>query len=98
MSIDMPIKISPRIKEKLHLKHRVEPEEVWECFLNRQGGFLEDTRLEHKTEPPTLWFIAETNAGKFLKIVFIEYAKGKYELKTAYEPNPKEVIIYEKLG
>jgi uncharacterized DUF497 family protein len=90
------LKISQRILSKLKEKHCIEIEEVWECFINRMGGFLEDTRLHNKTEPPTLWFIAETNKRRLLKIVFIELANRQYELKTAYEPNDKEVNIYEK--
>lgn len=90
------ILVSERILNKLKEKHRVIMEEVWECFLNRGGGFLEDTRLNNRTEPPTLWFIAETDTGRQLKIVFIELEDGNYEIKTAYEPNVIEVKIYEK--
>ena len=88
-------KISQRIIAKLKSKHKVDRKEILECFLNRTGGFLEDTREEHKTEPPTMWFIAETNKERKLKIVFMELANGKYEIKTAYEPNKIEVRIYE---
>lgn len=90
------LKISKRIAEKLQQKHGVTKEEVWECFLNRTKGLLEDTRLDHQTDPPTLWFIAETDHGRLLKIVFIENTDGTYEVKTAYEPNDIEVNIYEK--
>ena len=89
------LKISYKIIEKLEHKHRVKVDEVWECFLNREYGFLEDTRLNHRTDPPTLWFIAETDTGRKLKVVFIEL-NGNYEIKTAYEPNKNEVSIYEK--
>ena len=89
------LKISYRIIEKLKQKHHVSIDEVWECFLNRKQGFLEDTRLNHQTEPPTFWFISHTDRGRKLKVVFINQHDG-YEIKTTYEPNSKEVIIYEK--
>ncbi len=90
------LKISRRIAEKLQQKHGVEKEEVWECFLNRVKGLLEDTRLDHQTDSPTFWFIASTDHGKLLKIVFIENIDGTYEIKTAYEPSNTEVKLYEK--
>lgn len=92
----MNLKFSKGIVLKLKLKHKVTPIEVEECFLNRIKGLLEDTREEHKTHPPTLWFIAETDHGRLLKVVFIERLDGIYEVKTAYEPNQKEVKIYEQ--
>lgn len=93
----MRIVISERIRQKLAEKHGVIAEEVTECFLNRAGRFLEDTREEHRTEPPTQWFIAETDAGRALKVVFVEnVSKGTIEIKTAYEPNQTEVRIYDK--
>ncbi len=81
---------------KLKHKHKVMPSEVEECFYNRNKGLLEDTREEHQTRPPTLWFISETDHGRILKVVFIELQNGRYEIKTAYEPNEIEVTIYEK--
>ena len=90
------LRVSQRIATKLNNKHHVAVQEVWECFMNRTAGFLEDTRLAHKTEPPTLWFIAETDSERLLKVVFIERDDGLYELKTAYEPNSNEVKLYEK--
>jgi hypothetical protein len=90
------LKASERILKKLNDKHRVKIEEVWECFINREGGFLEDTRVNNRTEPPTMWFIAETDKGRQLKIVFIKLDDGNYEIKTAYEHNVTEVKIYEK--
>ncbi len=88
--------INKRIAEKLRLKHDVTHAEVLECFLNRTKDMLEDTRLDHQTDPPTFWFIAETDCGRRIKIVFIENIAGRYEIKTAYEPNETEVKIYEK--
>lgn len=90
------LKISRRIAEKLKQKHSVSVEEIEECFLNRNRGFLEDTRLDHLTDPPTLWFIAKTDRGRLLKVVFMELADGSYEIKTTYQPNQNEVKIYEK--
>ncbi|KTC89155.1 hypothetical protein [Fluoribacter dumoffii] len=90
------LKISKRIAEKLLEKHKVTTAEVFECFLNRTKGLLEDTRVDHKTNPPTLWFIAETDHCRLLKIVFIELPHGTYEIKTAYAPNENEVKIYER--
>jgi hypothetical protein len=90
------LKISSNTLEKLFYKHRVSANEVWECFLNRSKGLLEDTRLEHLTEAPTLWFIAETNKKRLLKVVFMELDNEFYEIKTTYEPNQNEVNIYEK--
>lgn len=90
------LKVSQRILAKLKEKHKVTIDEVIQCFINRAGGFLEDTRQDHKTEPPTLWFIAETDRRRLLKIVFMKLEDGQYELKTAFPPNFNEVKIYEK--
>lgn len=93
----MPLQVSNRIKEKLSQKHGVRVEEVEDCFSNREKGFLEDDREDHKTNPPTLWFVAETDYGRILKIVFIEKDNTIF-LKTAYEPNSKEIDMYERLA
>ncbi len=90
------LKISAAIIDKLKRKHQVTASEIYECFLNRTKGLLEDTRVNHKTHPPTLWFIAETDHGRLLKIVFIELSNGNYEIKTAYAPNKIEADIYER--
>ncbi len=84
------------IQRKLKVKHNVAMEEVYECFENRTGGFLEDTRAEHATVPPTLWFVAKSNTGRTLKVVFIEHRDLLYEIKTAYESNAEEERIYAK--
>ncbi|RMD67691.1 MAG: ADP-ribosyl-(dinitrogen reductase) hydrolase [Gammaproteobacteria bacterium] len=93
----MAIVISPKIKKKLQEKHSVSEEEVHECFANREGRLLMDTREEHRSDPPTLWFIAETHMGRKLKIVFIQKGEDIY-LRTAYEANETEIRIYEKYG
>lgn len=92
----LDIQISPKILEKLEKKHNVSEEEVFQCFLNRTKGMLEDTRVCHKTNPPTFWFVAETTAGRALKIVFMQILGRKFEIKTAYEANNKEIEIYEQ--
>lgn len=92
----MFLNLSERITLKLLEKHNVTAEEISQCFENREGGLLEDSREQHITIPPTQWFIAETDNGRVLKIVFIAFANGITEIKTAYEPNENEVKIYEK--
>ena len=91
----MALKCSSAVKQKLAEKHGVSLEEVQQCFANREGGLLEDTREDHQTDPPTQWFIAETDYGRRLKVVFI-LKNGSILLKTAYTPNPKEESIYIK--
>jgi len=89
--------ISDQIATKLKDKHGVTPAEVEQCFLNRTGKFLIDTREDHVTNPPTQWFVAETNRGRKLKVAFV-FKAGKVYLKTAYDPNPKELAIYNAHG
>lgn len=93
----MGIVISQKIIEKLKTKHNVNEEGIHECFANRIGGYLLDTREEHDSDPPTQWFISETNYGKVLKVVFIRRDEDIY-IRTAYEPNEKEISIYKKFG
>ena len=89
--------VSPSIESKLHKKHQVSIKEVEQCFFNREGRLLFDTRAKTKTIPPTLWFIALTNKNRTLKIVYIQ--KGQQLiLKTAYEPNDVELALYERFG
>lgn len=85
---------SERVLEKLSSKHKVSYSEVLECFANRSGKSLIDSREQHKTTPPTRWFIAETNMGRKLKIVYIP-TDNSIEIKTAYPANPIEVEIYQ---
>jgi len=91
----MAIKISPKIREKLTSKHRVVEDEIVQCFANRAHGFLIDTRADHLTNPMTRWFISETDVGRKLKIAFIPQQNDIY-IRTAYEPNQKEIAIYNK--
>lgn len=89
----MAIIISPKIRDKLTNKHAVTSEEIEQCFSNRWGGFLLDTREEHASVPPTKWFISETDYGRKLKIVFV-LEDGDIYLRTAYTPNEQEMRIY----
>lgn len=44
----MKLKISHRVSEKLRDKHKVTVKELAECFQNRQGRDLFDTRARHQ--------------------------------------------------
>lgn len=93
------IELSPHIRDKLRDKHHVSVKEVRECFENRTGTDLFDTRAKHQTDPLTRWFLACTNRQRLLKVVFIPIGPGKgVRVKTAYEPNPTEIQIYNKYG
>jgi len=87
--------ISPKISEKISSKHRVTDEEVHQCFANRSGPYLSDSREDHAAEAPTYWFISETNGGRKLKVVFV-HRDGNNYLRTAYPPNDTEIHIYDK--
>lgn len=87
--------VSPKVRAKLSIKHGISIDQVYECFANRQGDFLEDTREDHKSDPPTLWFVAETDFGIKLKIVFIK-KDSDIILKTAYAANDTEIAIYSR--
>lgn len=93
----MALILSQKIREKLASKHGVTQEEVAQCFANRSGKLLEDTREEHASDPPTRWFISETDYGKKLKIVFIQ-RDGNIYIRTAFPPNEEELRIYSKFG
>ena len=88
--------ISQKVRLKLQEKHSITKEDVVECFLNRDGGFLEDTREIHKTDPATQWFIAMNNQNKAIKVVFMQLDDGRILLKTAYPANTDEIAIYNK--
>jgi len=45
--------VSSKIREKLAEKHGVSEEEISQCFANREGRLLTDTREERVSEPPT---------------------------------------------
>lgn len=89
----MTIVISPRIRSKLALKHNVKPEEVEQCFANRNGEYILDTREEHAAGQPTYWFIAETHYGRKLKIAFIS-EHGNVYIRSAFEPSQATIQNY----
>jgi hypothetical protein len=89
----MRVVISAATLKKLSEKHNVTRAEVLQCFENRTGGLLLDSREEHQTNPPTLWFVAETDAGRVLKIVYVQRGDIVF-LKTAYDANTDEKQIY----
>ena len=86
--------ISPKIKHKLLDQHNVKENEVEECFVNREGDILDDTREAHKTSPKTQWFIAETYYGRRLKVVFM-VMPDNVTIKSAFEPNITEEQLYK---
>lgn len=92
----MGLSISQRVLKKLSAKvPPVSPGEINQCFLNRTGNFLEDTREDHKTDPPTKWFVSRTNQHRALKVVFMRVG-SQVIIKTAYDPNSDEMRIYQK--
>lgn len=95
--VSMKLIISQRVRSKLQDKHNVSEKEVEECFENRMGRDLFDTREEHKTDPPTRWFLSCTNHQRLLKVGFVPSKKGM-EIKTAYDANQTEISIYKKHG
>ena len=92
----MKINISPKVLRKLAARHKVEVQEIEQCFCNRERGFLADTREDHKTDPQTMWFIAETNFGRMLKVVFMILEDKSVTIKSAFVPNDKELEIYNR--
>jgi len=89
---------SDAVIEKLIYKHNVDFIEVEEVFYNHGNGpLILDDREQNKTKPPTVWFIGSTTEGRDLKVVLIPYPEEKYAiLRTAYEPDKTEVLIYEE--
>lgn len=92
----MTLIISSKVRAKLAAKvPPVTPDEIEHCFRNRAGTFLIDTREEHASDPPTMWFIAETDSRRKLKVVFIPRLPD-IVIRTAYDPNSIEMIIYDR--
>jgi hypothetical protein len=89
--------ISQSILDKLRDKHQVERREVEQCFANKCGTFLMDTREDHRSDPPTLWFVAPTNKGRLLKVAFI-FRDGKVFLRTAFDADEISKSIYDAKG
>ena len=96
MRIELNVRliISTKVKNKLLQKHEVTEKEVRECFMNRERTALKDEREEHQSDPPTMWIIAKTDHLRELKLVFM-VTDGGVILKTAYEPNQREMQIYK---
>ena len=89
--------ISKAIQDKLLQRHKVTRREVEQCFENRDGKLLTDTRAHTKTVPPTLWFVACTHGGRLLKVVYIQ-TEHNINLKSCFEPNEVEIAIYKRHG
>lgn len=91
------IKISKKILDKLKDKHGLTRKDVLEVFVNRSGRLLKDNREEHRTDPPTQWFVAFTNHRRLVKVCFVR-RDGEIHVKTAYEANEDEILIYRVHG
>lgn len=95
----MSLYLSPRVRQKLLERHKVTEAQVMQCFANRCGRDLIDSRPKHRTDPPTRWFIAETDYGIKLKVCFILHPDTQLvEKKSAFPPNDDEIHIYRKHG
>jgi hypothetical protein len=89
--------ISSAVKRKLFAKHSVTEEEILECFNNRDGNLLTDSREEHRTNPATQWFIADTDKGRTLKVIFIIHQdSGRVTIKSSFSPSATVIELYEK--
>jgi hypothetical protein len=44
-----------------------------------------------------LWFVAPTNRDRLLKVVFI-FIDGNVHIKSAFEPSPEVIDLYDQLG
>lgn len=94
----MKLIISSAVRNKLANKvPPVSEEDIVQCFANRVGKYLIDTRDSNLTNPLTRWFIAETDFGRKLKVVFIPTKDG-IVIKSSYSPNSEEMRIYAKYG
>ena len=92
----MKLHISAAVREKLANKTPpVAESEIVQCFANRTGNYLMDTRADNLTNPITRWFIAETDFGRILKVAFMPTVNG-IVIKSAYDPNEVEKRIYSK--
>ena len=90
--------LSQTVRAKLAAKDPpVSESEIEQCFANRVGKLLIDTRAKNGTNPYTRWFIAETDFGRKLKVCFIPLESGTV-VKTAYDPNVREISIYTRYG
>lgn len=97
MDLLVDLVVTKNVEEKLQNKfHPVSILEVEEAMFNFDGKLIEDDRSNNKTIPPTYWFISETAHGRLLKIVLkIDTKNNVAYLRTAYEPDEKEIMYYE---
>ena len=89
--------VLPETEEKLKNKFNpVSIVEVEEAIHKFSGKMILDDRPKNRTTPPTYWFLSETFDGRLLKIV-IKFNKKRAlaYLRTAYDPDEKEIIFYE---
>jgi len=94
----MKLLISQKVRAKLSDKEPpVSEEDIRQCFANRTGRFLTDTRAKNLSNPVTRWFIAETDFGRKLKICFVPLGDA-IAIRTAYDPNAIELGIYTEHG
>jgi hypothetical protein len=94
---DFDLIFTDAIIVKLNIKHNVQIIEVEESFFNWIGRPIVDNREQHRTKPPTIWFISSTSEGRLLKIIGIPFVDQKeFVIKSAFEPDEKEIEIYEK--
>ncbi len=93
----MNLYFSPDVRRKIVERHNVDELEIEEVFYCYAGGsYLVDDRQVNRTVPPTLWFIGETAEGRLLKVAFIyDRESDTAVIKTAYEPDEKEIALYE---
>lgn len=89
----MAIKISPKVREKLTTKHRVNEDEIAQCFANRTHTHCIDIRAQHRTNPITRYFISETDVGRKLKIAFMPFGEDLH-IRTAFEPDKADLDDY----
>jgi len=88
---------SQTVIEKLNSLHDLTFLEVEEAFNNFVGYPLVDDRSKHKSKPQTVWCLSETYDGRLLKLVFIPYPDKQISvLRTAYEPDDWEVVLWNE--
>lgn len=89
---------SDSVIKKMKTIHNVDFMEVEEAFYNHGNDpVLIDDREENRSDPKTIWFIDKTARGKVLKVVIVPYVEeGFAVVRTAYEPDELEVMVYEK--
>lgn len=90
----MPIQITKDVLQKIG-ERKISPDDVEQCFMNREGGLCVDTRAQHLTDPLTNWFVAKTDKDRTLKIMFVPIKDGA-DLKSAYDATEEICRIYNK--